>query len=177
MSLPFQDAVADDPRYTKRGAVFVPAGEGIQRWVAGDMYSVKVTAEQTNGLLGFIEASVPPGGGPVAHVHNTDSEAFYVLDGELEFLDGDETYTARAGDFVFVPPGIRHRFRNKALHTAKMLFLFSPGGLEESFVVGGDEPVPGQPVPAWDLARITRMMADISHLNLSTDILPESADN
>jgi quercetin dioxygenase-like cupin family protein len=174
MSLPFQEAVADDPRYTRRGGMHVPAGQGIQRWVAGDMYSVKATAKNTNGFLGFIEASVPPGGGPVAHVHNTDSEAFYVLDGELEFLDGDHTYTAHSGDFVFVPPGIRHRFKNNGLHTAKMLFLFSPGGLEESFVLGGDEPEPGRPVPAWDLPRFEKMMADISGLDLRTDILPEA---
>ncbi|SNT00619.1 Cupin domain-containing protein [Asanoa hainanensis] len=172
MSLPFQDVAADDPRYTRRGAMFVPAGEGIQRWVWGDIYSVKATKDNTNGLLGFVEASVPPGGGPVAHVHNRDSEAFYVLDGQLEFLDGDETRIARSGDFVFVPPGIRHRFLNTGLHTAKMLFLFSPGGLEQSFVVGGDEPVPGQPVPAWDQKRGARMAAEISHLELDTDILP-----
>jgi quercetin dioxygenase-like cupin family protein len=173
MSLPFQDAVADDPRYTTRGALHVPAGQGIQRWVAGDMYSVKATAKNTNGMLGFIEASVPPGGGPVAHVHNTDSEAFYVLDGELEFLDGDQIVAARSGDFVFVPPGIRHRFKNNGLHTAKLLFLFSPGGLEETFVVGGDEPEPGKPIPAWDMARVMKMGEDISHLDLKTDILPE----
>ncbi|GIF68979.1 hypothetical protein Ais01nite_70140 [Asanoa ishikariensis] len=173
MSLPFQDAVADDPRYTKRGAMFVPAGQGIQRWVAGDMYSVKASAKTTNGLLGFVEASVPPGGGPVAHVHNRESEAFYLLDGELEFLDGDETHTAHTGDFVFVPPGVRHRFKNKGVHTAKLLFLFSPGGAEESFVVGGDEPVPGEPIPAWDGPRFQKMFEDISGLDLQVDILPE----
>jgi mannose-6-phosphate isomerase-like protein (cupin superfamily) len=44
----------------------------------------------------------------------------------LEFLDGDRIFTARSGDFVFVPRGIHHRFTNKGLHTAKLLFLFTP---------------------------------------------------
>ena len=56
------------------------------------------------------------------------AETFYMLDGELEFLDGDKTFTAVAGDFVHVPTGIRHCFTNKGSHTARMIFMFTPGG-------------------------------------------------
>jgi quercetin dioxygenase-like cupin family protein len=172
MSLSPQSSAEEDPRYTKRGAVYVPAGEGITKWVAGDVYTMKATAKTTNGSLGLIEASVPPGGGPVAHVHNSGDEAFYLLSGELEFLDGDHLSTARTGDFIFVPRGIRHSFRNTGLHTVKMLFMFTPGGLEETFVQGGDDARPGVPMPAWDMARFGLMKEVVDRLDLDTDILP-----
>ncbi len=129
MSLPMPQISPDDPRWTKRGAIYIPADEGVTKWVSDSVYSVKVHSDITDGHLGFVEAQVPPGSGPVAHVHNRNSEAFYLLDGELEFLNGDEKITARSGDFIYVPPGIRHRFLNKSTRHAKMLFLFTPGGL------------------------------------------------
>lgn len=174
MSLPLPQIDSDDPRWTKRGAIHVPAGEGITRWVAGDVYTVKAHAKNTDGRLGFIEASVPPGGGPVAHVHNQASEAFYVLDGELEFLNGDEKIIARSGDFLYVPPGIRHRFRNKSFHTTKLLFLFTPGGLEEAFIQAGDDPIPGVSVPLWDAERFAKAGEIANRLGGDTDILLES---
>ncbi|GII52420.1 hypothetical protein Pth03_08090 [Planotetraspora thailandica] len=173
MSIPIPQIAPDDPRWTKRGAIYVPAGDGITKWIAGDVYTVKVHAKNTGGRLGFIEASVPPGTGPVAHVHNRDSEAFYIVDGELEFLNGDETIAARSGDFLYVPPGVRHRFKNNGLHTTKLLFLFTPGGLEETFIQGGDDPVPGVPVPQWDMEHFAQYAERTSHLDLATDILPE----
>ena len=155
------------------GAIHVPAGQGIQRWTAGDTYSIKLTSEQTGGALSFIEASVPPGRGPVAHVHNGGAEGFYLLAGELEFLNGDKTFTARGGDLVYVPAGIRHRFKNRHVHTARMLFFFTPAGPERAFLVGGDEAVPGQAPPPWDLARFEAMAEAISSLTINTDIFPE----
>jgi quercetin dioxygenase-like cupin family protein len=130
-------------------ALYVPAGEGITRWFSGDVYTVKATAADTNGSLGAIEASVPPGGGPVPHTHPGHDEVFYLLSGQLEFLDGEETFTAGAGDLVFVARGNRHRFTNTGLHPARMLFFYTPGGVEQVFVEGGDEPVARQQVPNW----------------------------
>jgi oxalate decarboxylase/phosphoglucose isomerase-like protein (cupin superfamily) len=71
-----------------------------------------------------------------------NDEAFFLLDGELEFLGGDKTFTASTGDFVFVPRGIRHRFRNTTSAGVKMAFLFTPGGQEEFFLRYGDDPCP-----------------------------------
>lgn len=172
MSLPIPQIDADDPRWTKRGAMYIPAGEGITKWVSGDVYTVKAHTKTTDGRLGFIEATVPPGGGPPAHVHNANAEAFYIVDGTLEFLNGDEKINARSGDFFYVPPGIRHRFRNTGLHTTKMLFLFTPGGPEES-VLTGDDAIPGKPVPAWSMERHMKAFQDSLTLDIDTDSLPE----
>jgi quercetin dioxygenase-like cupin family protein len=148
------DVGHEDPRYTTSGALHVAAGEGPTTWFSGDTYTIKVSGESTGGSLGLVEATVPPGGGPVAHAHTRSSEAFYVLSGELEILDGARTFLARTGDFVFIPRGIRHRFKNTGVHGARLLFMFTPGGEEGVFRLG-DDPQPGHPPPAWTLERFS----------------------
>jgi mannose-6-phosphate isomerase-like protein (cupin superfamily) len=143
------ELAAVDPRYTKRGALYVPAGEGTTKWLVGDTYTFKADSANTNGSLGFIDASVPPGGGSFPHVHYANDEAFHIISGEVEFLDGNEIIQAGAGDFVFIPRGIRHRFTNKGLHTAKVIFFFTPAGPEGFMLEGGDDARPGEPPGPW----------------------------
>ncbi|WP_372350838.1 cupin domain-containing protein [Streptomyces sp. KL116D] len=56
---------------------------------------------------------------------------------------------AGPGDFVFIPRGTRHRFKNVGDADARMLFLFTPGGHEKFFVENGDVPEAGGTSPAW----------------------------
>jgi quercetin dioxygenase-like cupin family protein len=168
MSFPVKGTSA---RETRDGVVYVPAGEGLTKWVSGDSYTMKVTKEQTGGSLAFIEAVVPPGQGPIAHAHDNEDEAFYLLDGELEMLDGDRTFVAEQGSFVFIPRGNRHRFRNIGTTDVKTLFLFTPGGPETLFVEGGDDPVPGQQPPVWDMDRVMSIAHLVEKINMR--VLPE----
>ncbi|WP_328334870.1 cupin domain-containing protein [Kribbella sp. NBC_00382] len=164
MSFPWSDLPHDDPEWFKRGALYVPSGEGHTVWAAGDVYTIKARASQTNGGFGFIEATVPAGGGPPPHAHPSEEETFYLLSGELEFLDGDTTFIAKAGDFIHIPRGVRHRFHNVANHAAKMLFFFTPGGIESVIGDHALPAVPGQEVPPIDddlLARFA-LMNDLS---------------
>jgi quercetin dioxygenase-like cupin family protein len=163
-----------DPRYTTSGAVHVPAGQGPTKWFSGDTYTIKATGESTNGSLGLVEATVPPGAGPIAHAHSQVDEAYYVLSGELEMLDGGRTFVARAGDFVFIPRGIRHRFKNTGVHAAKLLFMFTPGGHEAVFM-HGDDAQPGQAPTPWGPERfaapeIVKFAEDVGDV-----ILPEGS--
>lgn len=171
MSLPLPVADPADPRYRTRGARHVPAGQGPTIWAASDVYTVKAGATQTDGRFGFLEASVPPGGGPEPHAHNDQAETFYLLFGELEFLDGDRTFTAVAGDFVHVPRGIRHRFKNKTAHTVRMIFMFTPGGPEEVFLRYSDPARPGEQPPPLGPDQLERYL-EIARLT-STDNLPD----
>ncbi|WP_433132490.1 cupin domain-containing protein [Micromonospora sp. CA-240977] len=158
--------------YVKRGVIHRPAGTGITKWVSGDIYTVKATGADSNGSLGFIEAIVPPGGGPVAHVHFDREEAFYLLDGELEFLDGNETVMAGAGDFLLVPRGTRHRFKNIGSKPAKMVFMFASAGDERLLVELGDDPVEGQMPAPWPPERFEQAGPIAERLGLNTENLP-----
>ena len=76
---------------------------------------------------------MPAGGGPPAHVHTREDESFYIVSGSLEILMGDKTYQARKGDFVYIPRGTAHRFKNVGNDTAVQLVTFSPAGMEGFF--------------------------------------------
>jgi mannose-6-phosphate isomerase-like protein (cupin superfamily) len=132
----------------------VPAGSGITTWFNGDILSTKLTAQQSSGALGLIEATCPPGGGPVPHVHPGTDETFYMISGELDFLQGDKVFTAGAGDLVFIPRGLTHRFHNPGIQPARMIFVYTPGGAEGLFIEGGDEPQPGVQVQPWGPERL-----------------------
>src|SRR5260370_4825698 len=46
------------------------------------------------------------------HLHRSDDEAWYVLEGTLRVRVGNEEVEARAGSAVFVPPGTPHTYWN-----------------------------------------------------------------
>lgn len=150
------------PDSERPGAVHVPAGTGTTVWLAGDTYTVKVDSDMTSGRLGFVEATVPPGAGPRPHVHHHEDEAYYVLAGELEVLVDGRILTAGVGDFVYIPCGTVHRFRNVGLHAARMVFLFTPGGFERFFAAAGAPARPGEAGPAEISAAEARRVADIA---------------
>ena len=71
--------------------------------------------------------------GPDPHFHKTISESFYVLSGTVKIYDGNEWVDTSAGDFVHVPPGGIHGFRNESGAEASMLLLFTPGAPREEY--------------------------------------------
>ena len=71
--------------------------------------------------------------GPDPHFHRTMSESFYVLAGHLRIFDGRSWVECTSGDFVHVPPGGVHGFRNESGAPAEMLILFAPGAPREGY--------------------------------------------
>ena len=67
--------------------------------------------------------------GPDPHVHYTHSDAFYILDGELELRLGPEveSFSAPAGTLCSAPPNFVHTFRNSSPSTALFLNIHAPG--------------------------------------------------
>ena len=99
----------------------------------GDIYSFLVTGKESNNVFFQFEAIVPEGGGPPPHVHSREDETFYIVSGSLEILLGDRTHLAKAGDFVYIPRGTVHRFKNVGSGAAVQLVTFSPAGIEKFF--------------------------------------------
>ncbi|MGY1753464.1 cupin domain-containing protein [Blastococcus sp. SYSU D01042] len=92
------------------------------------------TALQTDGEFGLYRyTTTGPPTGPGPHFHRTISESFYVLSGTVQLYDGGEWYDATAGDFLHVPVGGVHAFRNTSGQPADMLLLFAPGAPRESY--------------------------------------------
>jgi mannose-6-phosphate isomerase-like protein (cupin superfamily) len=106
----------------------------------GDVYATLATGVQTNDGYYLTHAIVPPGGGPPAHIHSREEEAFFVLSGALVFLAGSDLVEAPAGTFVHVPRGTKHRFRNESQAPAEMIFWFAPAGIEGLFTELAEHP-------------------------------------
>ena len=113
--------------------IFRPNGTAPAVWGPGDLYNLLATGEETNNAFFQFEAIVPTGGGPPPHIHSREDESFYVVSSSLEILLGDSTYQAKAGDFVFIPRGTVHRFKNLGGSTAVQLVTFVPAGMERYF--------------------------------------------
>ena len=110
-----------------------PSDAGRGFWGPGDAYRFLVTGEESGGAYFMMEAIVPPGGGPPPHIHTREDETFYVLEGECQIRLGDETVTARPGDFVNVPRGEVHCFHNASSSLVRMILTFTPSGIEKFF--------------------------------------------
>jgi mannose-6-phosphate isomerase-like protein (cupin superfamily) len=95
------------------------------------------TGASTHGDFGLYRWNMgPEPGGPAAHFHKTLSESFFVLTGTIRLLDGEKWIDARAGDFLYVPEGGLHGFRNESGEPASMLILFAPGAPREKYFEG-----------------------------------------
>lgn len=92
------------------------------------------TGETTGGEFGLYRWTFgPKASGPSPHFHRTISESFYILDGTVRLYDGDRWIDATAGDFLYVPEGGVHGFRNESGAAAAMLLLFTPGAPREEY--------------------------------------------
>ena len=115
--------------------------EGRSIWFLGTLMTVKATGEQTNGEFGLIEQILQPGFASPLHVHHSEDEAFYLLEGEAAFTCGDKTMNAGAGTYIFFPRDIPHWFSIKGDQNARLLQLNFPAGLEDFFVEAGEPAV------------------------------------
>jgi mannose-6-phosphate isomerase-like protein (cupin superfamily) len=64
--------------------------------------------------------------GASPHYHERHTDAFYVLEGELEFTLGRETVPAPAGTAVVAPPGVVHAFTNASGGRVRFLNIHAP---------------------------------------------------
>ena len=71
--------------------------------------------------------------GPDPHFHKSITESFYVLSGNVRLHDGEGWVDAEAGDFLYVPQGGIHGFKNESGEPATMLLLFTPGAPREDY--------------------------------------------
>jgi quercetin dioxygenase-like cupin family protein len=62
------------------------------------------------------------------HTHPDHVDAFYVLEGQVEFRVGDEPRVAGPGTFVAAPPGTVHGFRHAGPEPIRFLNLHAPPG-------------------------------------------------
>ena len=117
----------------ERGAVHVHPGEGRKLWVAEELMTFVVSNEDTCGKYALTDSMVPPQGEAPPHIHHREDEAFWVLEGELEIMVGEDTFEASAGSFVHLSRGVIHTYKNVGATPVRFLTLMVPAGLEKLF--------------------------------------------
>ena len=93
----------------------------------------------------IVEATEHPGAEAPLHVRRRDDEGFWVLEGDVTFEVGDTTIEASAGDYVFGPRDIPHRF-TVGDQGCRMLFILVPGSIED-VIRATSEPAPTRTLP------------------------------
>jgi mannose-6-phosphate isomerase-like protein (cupin superfamily) len=142
-----------------------PGGGGRSLWVFGELVVAKITSYQTGGAYSLFEVASQHGVGPPAHVQHREDEAFYILEGEYEFLVEGRTIKAGAGSLIYVPKGNLHAHNNVGEGIGRMLVSQTPGGLHEQFFKEiGEEMKDGSTPPASedppDMERIAKLAAE-----------------
>jgi len=144
----------------------VRVGDGVAFEDGDDRGRILVFGHETGGLYSLMEYTVsarpqidaarPPNFG--VHRHRDIEETFLVRRGRLQFLLGEEVLDLEAGDFVRVPPGVRHGYANTSDGEVDLLVSFHPGGFEELFVTHRSDQQP-PPTPAGFVEDAVRRFA------------------
>jgi mannose-6-phosphate isomerase-like protein (cupin superfamily) len=134
-------------------------GQGETFWLFGDFYAIKTTAGQTGGAYSITEIESFPGNGPPPHIHHKEDECFYVVEGAFSVIVADRIYDVADGDFVRIPRGTPHTYKNVGAIPGKMLVILTPGGFERMWAELGRPGSLNQPPKDDDPSTLNRLLS------------------
>lgn len=129
--------------WTADGLIVLGPGEG-DAFASMDVVR-KSSAADGDGRWGIVVVRGLPGEGGRTHLHRGAAEAFYVLEGEVEFLGAQSITPMTAGSFALVPPDTEHGIRIVGTNAAAWLAVW-PDALDgfpeelERLTAGGAGP-------------------------------------
>jgi mannose-6-phosphate isomerase-like protein (cupin superfamily) len=137
--------------------------EGEATWFFNALMTTKASTAETAGAYSLTEHLVTAASNPPMHVQVDEDEAFYILDGEVEFEVDGRVATATPGTFAFVARGAAHSFR-VLTDTARFLVICSgkPSDNLEDFFYAMGEPATERALPqpkAPDVDRLVDLCA------------------
>src|SRR5919202_3126020 len=104
-------------------AVLQPAGEGERVEHEATSHLIKAELDE---LSIFEMTFMPEFEGVDPHTHDDLVDAFLVLEGEADFVVGEDVRRAGPGFFLAAPPGARHGFSNPGPGPLRVLNLHAP---------------------------------------------------
>lgn len=142
---------------------YVPAGTGPMYWGPGDRVRFLATGADSHGSLFIFEGMTAPGAGTPPHIHHSEDECFYILEGTATFQADGQTIYAKPGDFIHIPRGTVHLVKNEGKVPLRTIILTSPAGptgtqqfFEEAFYPATDRSASPPPITE---ELVKRMMA------------------
>jgi quercetin dioxygenase-like cupin family protein len=136
-------------------------GTGRGTWAMGSLFEHLLESPPGVQRLGVALVTQPPGIATPLHRHTHEAEAFYLLDGRMDYRVGAQDYALYPGCFIYLPKGLPHAFRIRGDAPARFLALAEPGGIlhlydevglaaTELRLPGADGLSPEQEIPRWN---------------------------
>lgn len=114
-----------------RNSIVLAAGQGRFYPMGRISALFKADCGETCGSYSISEWWLEPNTqGPGAHSHAED-DVFYVIEGTMSFLIGDQWIDASKGSFILAPAGLTHDFENRSSFQAGILNFSVPGNFEK----------------------------------------------
>lgn len=128
--------------------LIIQPGAGYDLHAFGNVLSVMLDGEQTNGLLSIMTELTPPGGGPPLHIHSREDEIFLVTEGRISYFVNGKWTEVGVGGVVYLPVGVPHCYRNVGETPSRHWIITLPSGFEQFFAAAAAEFArPGGPNP------------------------------
>ena len=103
-------------------------GSGRGVWAMSSLFEHLLQSPPGTGRMGVALVTQPPGVATPLHRHTREAEAFYLLDGRIDYRAGEQDYDLHAGCFLYLPAGLPHAFRIRGDQPARFLAIVEPGG-------------------------------------------------
>src|SRR5512147_581665 len=88
--------------------------EGRALWHFGALMNFKALTEETGGQFWAVEGLADKNMAVPLHSHTREDEVWFVIEGEIAFVLGDETIVGGPGTFVYIPRNTPHTFYIKS---------------------------------------------------------------
>lgn len=90
-------------------------------WFGNTTVTILVSSADGADGMAIIEHRMPHGEAPPLHIHQSEDEIFYCLEGEMLIEVAGVGRLLKAGDCALAPKGIPHRFRVVSAEGARAL--------------------------------------------------------
>jgi len=117
----------------------IPSQEGQTVQVLSDRVCIKLKSSNSPNSMAVVTVEVPPGGLVPPHIHAQEEESYYMLDGSMVMQLGSEFLTIQPHDFVHIPPGTIHSYRNDSDRPIHFLAWTVGGAIDDFFIEMGEK--------------------------------------
>ena len=140
------------------------AKEAPAYWNLDLLWMVLAEAKDTGGAYSIMEQLIPKGPGAVVHLHETQEEAFYILEGHTIYTIGDQKFEVAPGDFLSFPKNTWHSFESLT-HGLRVLNFYAPAGFERLIIESGTPATsltrPPDDLPPPDRKLVQRLLDEV----------------
>jgi mannose-6-phosphate isomerase-like protein (cupin superfamily) len=114
---------------------FVLGGVVMRRLLSGD---------ETEGQFCLLENKSGGNTKTPIHVHASDDETIYIIEGELTAVFDGDPRRLTAGESMFLPRGIPHQLMNMSRKPCRYILIGTPALFDRFLEEGGHELQPGE---------------------------------